>query len=466
MSAFPKHFLWGAATAAYQVEGAHDADGKGPSIWDRFSHIPGMTYQNTNGDVAVDHYHRFREDVELMAEMGLQSYRFSISWPRLLPDGRGEVNEAGVKFYSDLIDALLAHNIVPMITLYHWDLPQALQNEGGWEARSTAEAFEEYARLCYDRFGSRVKLWATFNETIVFIGHGYITGSHPPSVKDPARAIQACHHVFIAHALAVKAFREKAIHGNIGFVNVLQPHTPLTDKQEDRDASALADAIHTHWLYDPVLLGTYPADLLARTQALWGVPRFAPGDDALLRQNRCDFIGLNYYRRETVVASPDETRQQSNNSGEPGSGGEFGFKGLFRFVRNPDGVYTDWDWEIWPQGLTDGIMMIKERYGDLPIYITENGLGAKDPIINGDIVDDPRIEYLRMHITALEKAIDLGADVRGYYPWSFIDLLSWLNGYKKQYGFVYVDHSQDLMRKRKKSFFWYQNVIASHGEQR
>lgn len=456
MSAFPQNFLWGAATAAYQVEGAYNEDGKGPSIWDIFSHQPGTTYQGTNGDVAVDHYHRFKEDVELMAEMGLQSYRFSISWPRLLPEGRGEINEAGVKFYSDLIDALLAHNIEPMITLYHWDLPQALQDEGGWEARSTAEAFEEYARLCYSRFGSRVKKWATFNETIVFIGHGYITGSHPPSVQNPARAIQACHHVFVAHAMAVKAFRGMEIKGEIGFVNVLQPHSPLTNSAEDIAATELADAIHTHWLYDPVLKGRYPDELLAQTQALWGVPRFAPGDDELLRNNRCDFIGLNYYRRETVSAQPPKEKVS----------GEQGVEGLFYFVRNPESVYTEWGWEIWPQGLTDGIMMIKERYGDIPVYITENGLGAVDPIIDGEVVDDPRIDFLRVHIDALEKAIALGADVRGYYPWSFIDLLSWLNGYKKQYGFVYVDHKQNLARKRKKSFFWYKDVIASRGENR
>ncbi|MGZ0748730.1 GH1 family beta-glucosidase [Kluyvera sichuanensis] len=456
MSAFPPNFLWGAATAAYQVEGAHNEDGKGPSIWDIFSHQPGTTYQGTNGDVAVDHYHRVKEDVQLMAEMGLQSYRFSISWPRLLPNGRGEINEAGVKFYSDLIDDLLAHNIEPMITLYHWDLPQALQDEGGWEARSTAEAFEEYARLCYARFGSRVKKWATFNETIVFIGHGYITGSHPPSVRNPARAIQACHHVFIAHAMAVKAFRGMQINGEIGFVNVLQPHSALTDSPEDQAATDLADAIHTHWFYDPVLKGRYPDELLAQSQALWGVPRFAPGDDELLRKNRCDFIGLNYYRRETVSATPPKEKVS----------GEQGVEGLFYFVRNPESVYTEWGWEIWPQGLTDGIMMIKERYGDIPIYITENGLGAVDHIVDGEVVDTPRIDFLRVHIDALEKAMALGADVRGYYPWSFIDLLSWLNGYKKQYGFVYVDHKQNLMRKRKKSFFWYKDVIASRGENR
>lgn len=456
MSAFPPNFLWGAATAAYQVEGAYNEDGKGPSIWDIFSHQPGTTYQGTNGDVAVDHYHRVKEDVQLMAEMGLQSYRFSISWPRLLPNGRGEINEAGIQFYSDLIDDLLAHNIEPMITLYHWDLPQALQDEGGWEARSTAEAFEEYARLCYARFGSRVKKWATFNETIVFIGHGYITGNHPPSVRNPARAIQACHHVFVAHALAIKAFRGMGINGEIGFVNVLQPHSPLTNSPEDKTASDLADAIHTHWFYDPVLKGHYPAELLAQSQALWGVPRFAPGDDELLRKNRCDFIGLNYYRRETVSAQPPVEKVS----------GEQGVEGLFYFVRNPQSTYTEWGWEIWPQGLTDGIMMIKERYGDIPIYITENGLGAVDPIVDGEIVDDPRIDFLQMHIDALEKAIALGADVRGYYPWSFIDLLSWLNGYKKQYGFVYVDHKKNLARQRKKSFFWYQDVIASRGENR
>ena len=301
-----------------------------------------------------------------------------------------------------------------------------------------------------------MKKWATFNETIVFIGHGYITGNHPPSVRNPARAIQACHHVFIAHALAVKAFRGMQINGEIGFVNVLQPHSPLTQSQEDKTASDLADAIHTHWFYDPVLKGRYPDELLAQSQALWGVPRFAPGDDELLRKNRCDFIGLNYYRRETVSAQPPAEKVS----------GEQGVEGLFYFVRNPESTYTEWGWEIWPQGLTDGIMMIKDRYGDIPIYITENGLGAVDPIIDGEVVDDPRIDFLRMHIDALENAIALGADVRGYYPWSFIDLLSWLNGYKKQYGFVYVDHQKNLARQRKKSFFWYQDVIASRGENR
>lgn len=468
MPHFPKDFLWGAASAAYQVEGAYNQDGKGASIWDIFSHLPGTTYQGTNGDIAVDHYHRFREDVALMAEQGLKSYRFSISWPRLLPEGRGKINEAGVKFYSDLIDELLKHNIKPMITLYHWDLPQALQDEGGWENRHTTDAFEEYAKLCYERFGDRVELWSTFNETVCFIGFGYITGAHPPGIRDVKRAIQACHHVFIAHARAVAAFRKSGIEGTIGFVNVLQTNTPLSNNPDDIAAWQLAEGVFTHWFYDPVLKGIYPPELLEKTQQLWGVPRFEPGDQQLMLDNICDFIGLNYYKRETIAANHSETHMTINTTGQKGSGHqqgqEFGFKDVFKFVRNPNGVYTDWDWEIYPQGLTEGIMNIKARYGNIPMYITENGLGAKDPIVDGEIADEPRIDYLRMHIEAVDDAIAQGADVRGYYPWSFIDLLSWLNGYQKQYGFIYVDHQNNLARKRKKSFFWYQDVIRSNGE--
>ncbi|HEJ7885851.1 TPA: beta-glucosidase [Serratia liquefaciens] len=465
MSVFPKDFLWGAATASYQVEGGYDADGKGLSNWDLFSHLPGTTYQGTNGDVAVDHYHRFREDVALMAELGMQTYRFSISWPRLLPQGRGEVNEAGIQFYSDLIDELLKHNIKPMITLYHWDLPQALQDAfGGWESREIVDAFDEYARLCYSRFGDRVELWSTFNETIVFIGMGYFTGAHPPKLTDPKKGIQACHHVFLANARAVKSFREMKINGQIGFVNVLQPNDPISDSPQDRRACEIAEGIFTHWLYDPVLKGEYPSELLAMAQQAFGVPHFAPGDEALLKENIVDFIGLNYYKREMVEHNDDVDGYTINTSGQKGSGRELGFKGLFKQVRNPNGVYTDWDWEVYPQGLTDAIGRIVKRYGNIPIYITENGLGAKDPIVEGEVRDQPRIDYLRDHIQAIGAAIEQGADVRGYYPWSFIDLLSWLNGYQKQYGFVYVDHDNNLARKKKQSFGWYQRVIATNGE--
>ena len=467
MRQFPADFLWGAATAAYQVEGGFAADGKGPSIWDRFAHQPGTTYLGTNGDVAADHYHRYREDVALMAEQGLKSYRFSISWPRLLPAGRGAVNEAGVRFYSDLIDELLKFGIEPMITLYHWDLPQALQDElGGWESRQTAEAFVEYARLCYQRFGDRVKLWSTFNETVVFIGMGYVTGAHPPAVQDTRRGLQACHHVFVAHALAVQAFRQMKVAGQIGFVNVLQPNDPISEQPEDLAAWQLAEGVYTHWFYDPVLKGEYPAELLAMAQAHFGTPVFAPGDAELLKNNICDFIGVNYYKREMIAANPDVDNTRINTTGEKGAGKEFGFKGLFKQVRNPKGLYTDWDWEIYPEGLTEALLGLKARYGNVPVYITENGLGAKDPIVNGEVLDQPRIDYLSSHIGAVEEAIRLGVDVRGYYPWSFIDLLSWLNGYQKQYGFVYIDQAEGLKRKKKLSFAWYQEVIASNGARR
>lgn len=466
MSQFPKDFLWGAATAAYQVEGAHDADGKGLSVWDVFSHLPGTTHEGTNGDVAADHYHRFKEDVALMAELGMTSYRFSISWPRVLPNGTGEVNEAGIKFYSDLIDELLRHNIRPMITLYHWDLPQALQDKfGGWAGRKIVDAFDEYARLCYQRFGDRVDLWSTFNETIVFIGMGYFTGQHPPKLKDPKLGIQACHHVFLSNARAVKSFREMGIKGQIGFVNVLQPNDPISQEPEDLRAWEIAEGIYTHWLYDPVLKGEYPHDMLEMAQAAFGVPEFHPGDAELLKENIVDFIGLNYYKREMVARNDDVQGFDLNTSGQKGSGGGMGFKGLFKIVKNPNGAYTDWDWEIYPEGLTDAIGRIRHRYGEVPIYITENGLGAKDPIVDGAVLDQPRIDYLSEHIRAVGRAIELGADVRGYYPWSFIDLLSWLNGYQKQYGFVYIDRENNLARKKKLSFEWYQKVIRSNGDE-
>ena len=326
-SAFPESFLWGAASAAYQVEGAHDADGKGPSIWDIFSHQPGTTHEGTNGDIAADHYHRFKEDVALMAEAGLQSYRFSISWPRLLPEGRGEANPAGIQFYSELIDELLKHGIKPMITLYHWDLPQALQDIGGWENRETIEAFEHYARLCYEAFGDRVELWSTFNETLIFIGMGYFTGA-PPSGPGPipSAVSRPANHVFIAHAKAVRLFRHYQAQGRvptsgqIGFVNVMQPHDPITDSPEDVAACKMADDLLTHWLYDPVLKGEYPPHILNMAQLTWGVPEFAPEDEDLLKDNICDFIGVNYYKREWVAANPDTDNTKINTTGQKGSG--------------------------------------------------------------------------------------------------------------------------------------------------
>lgn len=469
MNNFPKGFLWGSATAAYQVEGAYLDDGKQLSNWDVFAHKEGTTYQGTNGDVAADHYHRYEEDVALMAEMGMNSYRFSIAWSRILPTGDGEINQAGIKFYSDLIDELIKYNIEPMITLFHWDLPQPLEESGGWESKRTLDAFQKYAEACFDAYGDRVKLWATFNEAIVFISSGYLTGCFPPEVKNPARAIQVTHNVNVCHAKAVLAFKERfsSTEYNIGFVNVLQTHVAASNDPGDITAKEFADSVWTSWFYDPILLGHYPDELLSLSQQYLDSPIILDGEMSLLKQAAPlnDFVGVNYYRRETVASNTGgETCTERNHTGEQGQPMNFGFADLFKFIRNPEGIYTAWDWEIYPDALTEGLVNIHERYNGIKIHITENGIGGVDQVTPESIDDDYRIDYLNDHIKAAGNAIGKGVNVAGYYPWSFIDLLSWLNGYKKQYGFVYVDQENNLTRRKKKSFYWYQNVIKTNGE--
>ena len=467
---FPKGFLWGAATASYQVEGAWDADGKGRSIWDNFVRIPGKTFEGTTGDVAADHYNRYEEDVALMAEMGLKSYRFSISWPRVLPNGYGEVNEKGVEFYSNLIDELLKHDIVPFVTLYHWDLPQALQDEfEGWESRKTVEAFEEYARLCFDRFGDRVNHWITFNEPIVFQLLGYLTEAHPPAKSNPRLMHQAAHYVNLAHARSVNAYREMGGKGEIGITNVLNPAFPYTDSPEDIEAARLSESFGFDWYFDPILKGEYPAEYLADAEQRYGKLDITDEDMALLKSAapENDFIGVNYYQPVRIEANvakgtSEVNKSRENNTGAPG---QPSYCGRFRSVSDPDQFeYTKWGWEICPDALRDGMHRIKKRYGDIPIYITENGLGDEDPIVDGEVLDAPRVEFISRHLEACKQAIAEGLDVRGYYAWSWIDLLSWLNGYKKQYGFVYVDQKNNLQRKKKQSYHWYKKVIETNGE--
>jgi len=471
MKSFPENFLWGAATAAYQVEGAYQQDGKGLSIWDIYSHLPGTTYQGTNGDQAVDHYHRYQEDVRLMAEMGLKSYRFSISWPRLFPTGTGEVNLRGLQFYSDLIDELLKYDIVPVVTLYHWDLPQALQERGGWENRELIALFAQYAKTCFERFGDRVRHWITFNETINFIMLGYRDGVHPPGVKDEKRAVEVSHIVNLAHAQAVleyrKLVREQRISdGLIGISHVLLTGFPITDAPDNVRAWEWYEEMDFHWFYDPSLTGRYPQRLLEYYQTRLQAPTLLDGDRALLQSAPSDFIGINYYQSTFLAHNPADGVGFSaiNVSGEKGSQKESGIPGLFKRVQNPNVAYTPWDWSIYPEGLYEGMKRIKDRYGPIPIMITENGLGDKDPISpTGEILDTPRIDYLRDHLRACQRAIDEDIPLMGYFVWSFIDLLSWLNGYQKQYGFVYVDHAHNLQRKKKQSYFWYHELIKRNG---
>lgn len=465
----PSNFLFGAASASYQVEGAWNEDGKGLSNWDVFSKIPGKTFENTNGDVAVDHYHRYKEDIALMAEMGLESYRFSISWPRIFPNGTGEVNEKGLEFYNNLIDECLKYNIVPFVTLYHWDMdmPQALEEKGGWKNPETIDAFVRFANTCFQSFGDRVRHWITFNETVIFCSLGYLTGAHPPGIEGDVKGyFQTTHHVFVAHARAVELFKQDGYEGEIGITHVFNPAFSIDDSEENKFAEMHANAYSTHWFYDPVLKGEYPAYVVKGLEEQGLLPDMTDEELDLLKRTASmnDFIGLNYYSPQRVMKNDTALVMAGGRENSTGRPGNPSFDGVYKTVMMDDKVYTKWAWEISPEAFLDGMHMLKDRYGDVKIYITENGLGDVDPIVDGEIVDDARIEYIEGHIRAVKHAVEQGVNVAGYYAWSAIDLLSWLNGYKKQYGFIYVDHANGLARKKKKSFYWYKDIIATRAE--
>ena len=467
---FPADFLWGAASAAYQVEGACDADGKGPSVWDVFTKQPGKTFLGSNGDVAVDHYHRFEEDVALMAEMGLKAYRFSVSWPRIFPRGGGAVNEAGLAFYERLIDALRARGIEPVLTLYHWDLPQALQDEyGGWEDRRIIADFENYCVTLFRRFGGKVKYWVSLNEQNHNLINAYQLGTHPPAVQDRKRFFAANHIAFLANATAVAAFRRHVPGGLIGPSFAYSPAYPATCAPADMLAFENAEEFTNHWWLDAYCLGRYPPAALAWLQETGEAPDIRPGDAEILRQGLPDFVGLNYYYTLTYTDNPlgGVTLQRINTTGRKGTTPSSGVPGLYKTAPNPHLETSQWDWAIDPIGLRIGLRRIAGRYA-LPIMITENGLGEFDRLADGDLVhDDYRIAYLRSHVEACRLAMNDGVRLLGYCAWSFTDVLSWLNGYQKRYGLVYVNRDEtdarDLRRVRKDSFHWYRQVIANNG---
>lgn len=469
---FPKDFLWGAASAAYQIEGAWNEDGKGPSIWDTFSQTPGNTYKNTTGNIAIDHYHRYKEDVKLMAELGLKAYRFSVSWPRIYPKGYGEVNEKGLEFYDRLIDELLKYNIEPVLTIYHWDLPQALQDEyGGWESRRIIEDFKNYAITLFKRYGDRVKYWVTLNEQNIFIGHGYESALHPPKVQDRKRMYNANHIANLANAAVINEFRKYVPDGKIGPSFAYMPYYPVDTKPENVLAADDANDFHNYFWMDVYVHGRYPQRAWRYLEENGLTPDIQEGDFELLAKGKPDFMGINYYQTATVAYNPLDGVQMNyaiNNTGEKGTTPEKGIPGLYRIVDNPFTDKTDWDWTIDPTGLRIAITRITSRY-NLPVLITENGLGAFDTVENGRIHDDYRINYLRDHINAIRDAISDGSDVIGYTTWSFSDVLSWLNGYQKRYGFVYIDRDVDdnasMERIKKDSFFWYQKVIETNGKE-
>lgn len=472
LSAFPKDFLWGSASAAYQVEGAWNTDGKGPSIWDNYVRIPGTTFKGSNGDVAVDHYHRYKEDVALMAEQGLKAYRFSVAWTRILPTGKGEINQKGLEFYSNLIDELLKYGIEPIITIYHWDLPQALQDEyGGWESRQLIDDFTNYAKILFDAYSDRVKTWVSLNEQNIFIGHGYLLASHPPKVADPKRMYAANHVANLVNASVIKAFREGGYPGKIGPSFAYGPTYAIDAQPKNVLANENVSDLMAYFWMDVYVYGRYPKMALKALEDMGALPEILPEDYELLKAGKPDFMGVNYYQTSTVANNPlDGVGMDSkpNYTGKKGTTQESGMPGLFKNVENPYLEKTNWDWTIDHQGLRIALRRISSRY-DLPILITENGLGEFDQLeSDGTIHDEQRINYLNNHCVAIQEAISDGVEVLGYCTWSFTDLLSWLNGYQKRYGFVFIDRDEtdekDLTRYRKDSFFWYQEVIKTNGE--
>lgn len=475
---FPADFLWGAASAAYQIEGAWNVDGKGPSIWDTFSKIKGKTYEGTTGDVAVDHYHLYKDDVRLMVEMGLKAYRFSISWSRVIPDGDGQVNEAGLLFYERLVDELLVNKIEPVITLYHWDLPLSLQERfNGWESRETIKAFKKYCEVLYRRLGKKVTYWVSMNEQNVFTTLGYRWAIHPPAVTDLKRMYEANHIINLANAEAIKLFHEIVPNGKIGPSFGYGPMYPLNADPANVLAAENGEAFNNDWWLDVYCKGTYPKFVKKQLERLGIAPTVLKEDEILLKSAKPDFLGINYYHGGTA---------QQNRLELADKNGEKEFSGtdpylmqpkigqavspeipMFNAVDNPYLQKTDWGWEIDPIGFRIALRRVQARY-DLPIFITENGLGAIDTIAeDGRIKDHYRIDYLKKHIIEMKKAITDGVDIIGYCAWSFTDLLSWLNGYKKRYGFVFVNRTEheekDLRRIPKESYYWYKQLILENG---
>lgn len=467
---FPEGFLWGSASAAYQVEGAWNEDGKGPSVWDNFVRIPGKTFKGTNGDEAVDHYHRYKEDVALMKEMGLKAYRFSIAWSRIYPQGRGEVNPKGLAFYDDLINELLKNDIQPVVTLYHWDLPQALMDAyGGWESREVIEDFNNYCVTLFKRYGDRVKYWVSLNEQNVFVSLGYLTAMHPPGVKDMKRMYAVNHIANLANATVINSFHEIVKDGMIGPSFAYTPAYPASCKPADIMAAETHEEFNSHFWMDVYTRGEYPKMAFQYLESMGLAPEIQEGDLSLLKSAKPDFLGVNYYQTATVEANGLDGvgASQMNTTGKKGTTKASGIPGLYKTFANPNLDTTNWDWVIDPEGLRMALHRMTSRY-HLPILITENGLGEYDKVENGEVNDDYRIDFLAKHIHACREAISDGVDLLGYCTWSYTDLLSWLNGYQKRYGFVYVDKTEaeenTLQRIKKKSFYWYAQVIKSNGE--
>lgn len=440
-STFPDDFLWGAATSAYQIEGSPLADGAGPSIWHAFSHTPGRIMDGGTGDTACDHYRRYPEDIALMADLGLNAYRFSINWGRVFPEGTGRPNPRGLDFYRRLVDALVARGIRPMATLYHWDLPLALEQRGGWRNRDSASWFGDYAHAVFRALDDSVPWWATLNEPWVVAVGGHLNGDLAPGHRDPAEAALVGHQLLRAHGRAVQAYRADG-HHQVGLVVNLEPQYPAGDGEADLAAAERRDAFINRWFLDPALLGHYPKALVEGFGPAW--PRDCDADLAQIRQP-IDFVGVNYYSRGVVRPDPEDIPARAAR------------------VRQEGRPHTAMDWEVYPQGLTDTLVTVKDRYANPPVYITENGAAFDDPPpVAGQVADPLRVAYLRDHLVAARRALELGVNLRGYFAWSLLDNFEWAYGYTKRFGLVQVDYKTQA-RTPKASARLYSEVIRSRG---
>lgn len=440
---FPEGFLWGAATAAYQIEGASMADGAGESIWDRFSHTPGNMKDGDTGDVACDHYNRWREDIALMKRLNLQAYRFSVSWSRVIPEGRGAINPKGLEFYDRLVDGLLEAGIEPLCTLYHWDLPAALDDRGGWLNPDIADWFADYGQVLFEKFKGRVKTWGTINEPWVIVDGGYLHGALAPGHRSAFEAVIAGHNVLRAHGAAVRRFREVG-EGQIGIVLNIEPKYSASDKPEDEAARRRAEAQMNRWFLDPLMGRGYPEELKDVYGEAW---REFPKADFDLIAEPTDWMGLNWYTRSVPENAPDAWPVRA------------------RPVKQVQHAHTETGWEVYPPALTDTLVWLHEQTNGLPLMITENGSAWYDPphAIEGRIQDPMRVDYLKNHLKAAHDAIGKGVDLRGYMAWSLLDNLEWSLGYSKRFGIVHVNFATQE-RTIKDSGRLYADVIKTHGE--
>ena len=441
MSSFPDEFVWGVATAAFQIEGAVAEDGRGESIWDRFSHTPGRIHNGDTADVACDHYHRWPEDIEIMQRLGVRGYRFSIAWPRIIPTGTGPVNTAGLDFYDRLVDGLLAAGITPYPTLYHWDLPQPLEDAGGWPVRATALAFADYAAIVADHLGDRVTDWWTINEPWCIAELGYGLGEHAPGRQDAADALSAAHHVLLAHGLGMQAVRAAAPGARVGIANHVDQRVARSTHPADTQAAELAHAVRNRWYFDPVFLGTYPENAVAHLG--WDESAVLDGDLQLI-SSPMDHLGINYYTR-TIIE--DETIEDADRP-EP--------------LVETELRRTTMGWEIYPQGLTDLLTRFNEDYDLPPTYVTEGGVALSDQLVDGAVHDDERRDYLAQHFAAASDALAAGVPLSGYFIWSLMDNFEWAHGYSQRFGLVWTDYATQT-RILKDSAHWFATEITGDG---